>query len=180
MPKLEAQLEFIKASETNDYERLRAISERFTTTHQTPQPTGEGVCVCVCVCACACVRACVRVCVYVCVFICLSVCLFVYVYLFACTYMCVSNKPYNTKNIDHLLQLLLQPHLRPPWLEQPRVVCAPPSTLSPPTRDPPLPNPPVPRGKSWRTPSDLTSSSPSTRARMTPHSLISWRRPRRS
>lgn len=38
VPKLEAQLEFIEASETNDYERLRAISERFPTVQRTPQP----------------------------------------------------------------------------------------------------------------------------------------------
>ena len=40
VPKLEAQLEFIEASEANDYERLRAISERFPTTQRTPQPAG--------------------------------------------------------------------------------------------------------------------------------------------
>lgn len=34
--KLEAQLEFIEASETNDYDKLREISERFATTTQTP------------------------------------------------------------------------------------------------------------------------------------------------
>ena len=39
--KLEAQLEFIEASETNDYERLRAISERFPTAIRTPNPNGE-------------------------------------------------------------------------------------------------------------------------------------------
>ena len=39
--KLEAQLEFIEASETNDYERLRAISERFPSTIRTPNTTGE-------------------------------------------------------------------------------------------------------------------------------------------
>ena len=43
IPKLEAQLEFIEASEANDYERLRAISERFPTTIHTPQPTSEWV-----------------------------------------------------------------------------------------------------------------------------------------
>ena len=41
VPKLEAQLDFIEASETNDYERLRAISERFPTTQRTPQPAGK-------------------------------------------------------------------------------------------------------------------------------------------
>lgn len=41
VPKLQAQLEFIEASETNDYERLRAISERFPTSQYTPQPAGE-------------------------------------------------------------------------------------------------------------------------------------------
>ena len=40
VPKLEAQLEFIEASEANDYVRLRAISERFPTTQRTPQPAG--------------------------------------------------------------------------------------------------------------------------------------------
>lgn len=39
IPKLEAQLEFIEASQNNDQEKLREISERFanTTTH-TPAP----------------------------------------------------------------------------------------------------------------------------------------------
>lgn len=37
--KMEAQLEFIEATETNDYERLRAISERFPTSLRTPNPT---------------------------------------------------------------------------------------------------------------------------------------------
>lgn len=41
VPKLEAQLEFIEATETNDYERLRAISERFPTSLNTPQPAGK-------------------------------------------------------------------------------------------------------------------------------------------
>ncbi len=36
--KLEAQLEYLEASETNDYERLRQISERFATTTHTPAP----------------------------------------------------------------------------------------------------------------------------------------------
>ena len=34
--KLEAQLEFIEASESNDYDKLREISERFATTTHTP------------------------------------------------------------------------------------------------------------------------------------------------
>lgn len=38
MPKLEAQLEFIEASESNDYDKLREISERFSTTTHTPAP----------------------------------------------------------------------------------------------------------------------------------------------
>lgn len=36
--KLEAQLEFIEASETNDYDKLREISERFASTTHTPAP----------------------------------------------------------------------------------------------------------------------------------------------
>lgn len=36
VPKLEAQLEFIAASENNDYDKLREISERFATTTHTP------------------------------------------------------------------------------------------------------------------------------------------------
>ena len=36
MAKLEAQLEFIEASESNDYDKLREISERFATTTHTP------------------------------------------------------------------------------------------------------------------------------------------------
>lgn len=39
VPKLEAQLEFIEASESNDYDKLREISERFSTTTHTPAPT---------------------------------------------------------------------------------------------------------------------------------------------
>lgn len=37
--KLEAQLEFIEASESSDYEKLREISERFAMTIHTPAPT---------------------------------------------------------------------------------------------------------------------------------------------
>lgn len=37
--KLEAQLEYLEASETNDCDRLREISERFATTSHTPVPT---------------------------------------------------------------------------------------------------------------------------------------------
>ena len=37
--KLEAQLEYLEASETNDSDRLREISERFATTSHTPVPT---------------------------------------------------------------------------------------------------------------------------------------------
>ena len=37
--KLEAQLEFIEASESNDYDKLREISERFATTTHTPAAT---------------------------------------------------------------------------------------------------------------------------------------------
>ena len=37
--KLEAQLEFIEASESNDYNKLREISERFATTSHTPVAT---------------------------------------------------------------------------------------------------------------------------------------------
>ena len=36
--KLEAQLEYLEASESNDYDRLREISERFATTTHTPAP----------------------------------------------------------------------------------------------------------------------------------------------
>ncbi len=39
--KLEAQLEFIEATESNDYEKLRLISERFATTNRTPVPGGK-------------------------------------------------------------------------------------------------------------------------------------------
>ena len=39
MPKLEAQLEFIEASESNDIDKLREISERFVTTTRTPAAT---------------------------------------------------------------------------------------------------------------------------------------------
>ena len=41
VPKLEAQLEFIEASERNDYDKLRQISERFATTSHTPGGPGE-------------------------------------------------------------------------------------------------------------------------------------------
>ena len=40
--KLEAQLEFIEASESNDFERLRAISERFPTVIRTPNTNCES------------------------------------------------------------------------------------------------------------------------------------------
>ncbi len=39
--KLETQLEFIEATESNDYEKLRLISERFASTNQTPAPGGK-------------------------------------------------------------------------------------------------------------------------------------------
>ena len=39
VPKLEAQLEFIEASESNDYDKIREISERFSTTTHTPAPS---------------------------------------------------------------------------------------------------------------------------------------------
>ena len=39
VPKLEAQLEFIEASESNDFDKLREISERFSTSTCTPAAT---------------------------------------------------------------------------------------------------------------------------------------------
>lgn len=39
MAKLEAQLEFIEATESNDYDKIREISERFATTTHTPAAT---------------------------------------------------------------------------------------------------------------------------------------------
>jgi len=38
IPKLEAQLEFIEASQSNDHEKLREISERFSATTDTRTP----------------------------------------------------------------------------------------------------------------------------------------------
>ena len=42
IPKLQAQMEFIEATETNDFDRLRQISERFSTSTRTPMAGTPG------------------------------------------------------------------------------------------------------------------------------------------